>query len=345
MNSFEQIRKESLDAIEKSANLADLRDVEVKYLGRAGNITEILKSLKNVPESERREKGREANELRALVEAEILQRRKDLEAEDHNHQLFLEKIDITAPGKKHDRGHLHPLTIVRREIEAIFSGMGFEIADGPELEYEWYNFDALNIPDYHPARDMQDTFWVDKEAHPRKGRLLPRTHTSPVQIRYMETHNTPFRIIIPGKVFRQEASDASHDIQFLQLECLMVGNDVSVANFRAVVQEFFRKLFKKDVVARLRPSYFPFTEPSFEVDMSCLQCLGTGCPVCKRTGWLEIGGAGMVHPNVFKAAGYNPKEVQGFAFGFGIDRIALMKNKIPDIRLYYQNDVRFLRQF
>jgi phenylalanyl-tRNA synthetase alpha chain len=345
MESIEQIKQQALGEIAFVNDVTALRDVEVKYLGRAGKLTEILRGLKDLSEDDRHEQGRAANELRVLLETEIESRRKSLENAGYEENLQREKIDITAPGRKHVRGHLHPLTIIRRDIEQIFVSMGFEIAEGPELEYEWYNFDALNIPEHHPARDMQDTFWVKAEPDSQKGRLVPRTHTSPVQVRYMQTHNPPFRIIIPGRVFRQEASDASHSMQFDQLESLMVGRDVSAANFKAIIQTLFSKLFRKDVQIRMRPSYFPFTEPSFEVDMTCLQCAGSGCSVCKHSGWLEMGGAGMVHPNVFKAAGYNPKDVQGFAFGFGIDRLALMKYKIPDIRLLYQNDIRFLRQF
>lgn len=228
------------------------------------------------------------------------------------------------------RGHLHPLTQIQQKVNDIFTSLGFEIVEGPEVETEWYNFDALNIPADHPARDLWDTFWLKE---PENSKLLLRTHTSPVQIRYMETHQPPFRIIVPGRVFRHEASDASHDIQFYQLEGLMVDKEISVANFKAIMNEFFKKLFGESVRTRLRPSFFPFVEPGFEIDMYGKQ------------GWIEMMGAGMVHPNVFRAVGYNPSDWQGFAFGIGLDRIAMMKYQIDDIRLFYSGDLRFLKQF
>ena len=270
-------------------------------------------------------------------------------------------MDISRPGTRAEKGHLHPLTQITREITDIFSALGFEVVEGPEVETEYYNFDALNIPESHPAREMWDTFWLKQSAKgglfaqsdlqsksdlgQKKSRLLLRTHTSPVQVRYMETHNPPFRIIVPGRAYRYEATDASHDVQFHQVECLMVDKNVSIASFKAIIQEFFSRLFTKRVTIRLRPSYFPFTEPSFEIDISCIYCKGKGCSICKKTGWLELAGAGMVHPNVFKAAGYNPQEVRGFAFGMGIDRVAMMKYNIPDIRFFRSGDVRFLNQF
>ncbi len=226
--------------------------------------------------------------------------------------------------------------------------MGFSVVEGPELENEWYNFDALSFPKEHPAREMQDTLWIkqkDRENLQSKKRFLMRTHTSPVQIHYMEKNNPPLRIVVPGRVFRNEATDVGHEVNFYHLEGLMVSENISVANFKAIIQEFFRRFFGKPVKIRLRPSYFPFTEPSFEVDLNCINCGGKGCSICSKTGWLEIMGAGMVHPNVFKAAGYNPKQVQGFAFGVGMDRLQMMKHKINDIRLFYSGDLRFLQQF
>jgi phenylalanyl-tRNA synthetase alpha chain len=249
-----------------------------------------------------------------------------------------ELFDPTIPGEKVDFGHLHPLTLVQRKCREIFGEMGFSVALGPEIETEWYNFDALNIPKDHPARDMWDTFWL------KNGKLL-RTHTSPVQIRYMEKNNPPIRIIAPGRIFRHEATDASHEINFYQLEGLMIDKDISVSNFKAIIQEFLSRFFKKPTEIRLRPSYFPFTEPSFEIDMSCVVCEGTGCSVCSQTGWIELMGAGMVHPKVLNAGKINPKHWQGFAFGIGLDRLAMMKYKIDDIRLLYSGDLRFLEQF
>ncbi len=247
-------------------------------------------------------------------------------------------FDITVPGEKQETGTLHPLTYIRRTVEDIFRSMGFAIVEGPQIENEWYNFDALNIPKDHPARDMWDTFWL------KDGRLL-RTHTSPVQIRFMENHQPPFRIVAPGRIFRHEATDASHETNFYQMEGLMVGKDISASNFKAMIQEFLSKFFNSKIDIRLRPSFFPFTEPSFEVDISCLVCNGKGCSVCSKTGWLELMGAGMVHPNVLKNSGINSKKWQGFAFGVGMDRLAMMKYKIDDIRLLYSGDLRFLKQF
>ena len=371
MQSLEELKNEALTAVRTAPSLLSLREVEVRYLGRSGKVTAILRQLKDLAPEVRKERGGEANELRKTLELEIAATRTRLENIAGGEGLKSAWIDVTRPGVKLWRGGLHPLSILQREIVQIFSSLGFEVADGPEIETEWYNFDALNIPADHPSRDMWDTFWLRQEVpnpksqtpssgfteNPRQSRdksqvsnfksqkLLLRTHTSPVQVRYMETHRPPFRIIVPGRVFRYEATDASHEIQFYQLEGLMVGTDVSLANFKHVITEFFARLFDTKVTVRLRPSYFPFVEPGVEVDMSCVQCAGDGCAVCKRTGWLEMAGAGMVHPNVFRAAGVSPKDWQGFAFGFGIDRIAMMKYKIPDIRLFYSSDIRFLRQF
>lgn len=346
MSNFDELKREALLAIQGAESVVRLRDVEVKYLGRSGRLTEVLRGLKDVPENERKEKGKEANALREVLEREIAKCQSQLQDADHERKLAAEKIDITRPGKKHHKGSLHPLTVIRRDIEQIFGTMGFTVAEGPEVETEFYNFDALNIPADHPARDMWDTFWIKGKKLKTEGKkLLLRTHTSPVQVRYMQTHTPPFRIIAPGRVFRYEATDASHEIQFYQLEGLMVGRDISLAHFKQVMQTFLGTLFGKDMNVRLRPSYFPFVEPGAEVDMSCVQCGGRGCSVCKQTGWVEIAGAGMVHPHVFASAGLNPKDWQGFAFGFGIDRVAMMKYKIPDIRMFYQNDVRFLKQF
>jgi phenylalanyl-tRNA synthetase alpha chain len=264
-----------------------------------------------------------------------------LQEKEYEKAMQEDWIDITRPGKRAIEGSLHPLTKTIYELEDIFGGMGFEVVTGPQIETEWYNFDALNIPPNHPARDLFDTFWLK----PKNKNLLLRTHTSSVQLRYMQKNHPPIRIIAPGRVFRHEATDASHEAQFYQIEGLMVDAEISVANFRAVIFEALRKFFKKDISMRLRPSYFPFVEPGFEVDIACIACDGRGCVVCGKTGWLELMGAGMVHPNVLDAAGYNPKNLQGFAFGIGIDRLTMMKYKIDDIRLFYASDLRFLNQF
>jgi len=321
-----QIKKQSLSELEKIQDPLELEMFRVKYLGRKdGELTVILRSLKDLPLEKRKEIGQEANKFRQELEEAV--KNKNKEIENWKLKIGNSKIDITAPGVKLPHGHLHPITKVLRQVEEIFMSMGFEIVEGPDIETEYYNFDALNIPKEHPVRDLWDTFWL-KDID-----LLLRTHTSPVQARYMEKHNPPFRIIVPGRCFRHEATDASHSHTFYQLEGLMVDKDTSVANFKAVIEEFFKRLFKQEIEIRLRPSYFPFTEPSFEVDIR------------KNKNWLEIMGAGMVHPNVFKAAGYNPAHWQGFAFGMGLDRIAMMKYKIDDIRLFYSGDLRFLKQF
>jgi len=252
-----------------------------------------------------------------------------------------ELFDITVPGEKPVLGHLHPLTQVKRKTEEIFQAMGFSLIEGPEIETEWYNFDALNMPKEHPARDVLS---LGKTLYLKAGGLM-RSHTSSVQIRYMEKNNPPFRIVAPGRIFRQEATDSSHEINFYQLEGLMVDKDISVANFKAIIEEFFQRFFNQKIKTRLRPSYFPFVEPGFEVDLMCLNCRGKSCSVCSKTGWLEMMGAGMVHPNVFKFSGLNLKFWQGFAFGMGLDRLAMMKYKINDIRLFYSGDLRFLNQF
>lgn len=321
-----QIKNQSLSELEKIKDLTELEKFRIKYLGRKGELTAILRSLKDLPLNERKKIGPEANKFRQELEDAIENTRKNIR--DTKYEIRDTKIDITAPGTKLLQGHLHPITQLLRQTEEIFQSMGFEVVEGPDIETEYYNFDALNIPDEHPARDAWNTFWL-------KNLKLLRTHTSPVQIRYMEKHNPPFRIIVPGRVFRYEAIDASHSHTFYQLEGLMVDKSISIANFKAVIEEFFKRLFKQDMKIRLRPSYFPFVEPGFEVD------LRGG----KFKDWLEIMGAGMVHPNVFKAVGYVPSDWQGFAFGMGLDRIAMMKYGIDDIRLFYSGDLRFLKQF
>jgi len=297
-----------------------------------------LKSLEKLPKAKRVKIGKEANEIKNFLRIKFDQKAQEIKEKIKKEAEEKEWIDITAPGKKPILGHLHPLTQVKRKTEEIFQAMGFSVVEGPEIETEWYNFDALNIPPEHPARDLWDTFYL-------KDKLVLRTHTTPVDVRYMEKNNPPLRIITIGRVFRHEATDASHEVNFYQLDGLMVGKDVNVANFKAVIQEFFRRFFEKPVKIRLIPSFFPFVEPGFQVDMTCLNCEGKGCSVCSQTGWLEMMGAGMVHPNVFKNSGLNPKFWQGWAFGMGFDRLAMMKYKINDIRLFYSGDLRFLNQF
>ena len=347
------IRENALQAIAAADTPEAVEDLRIRYLGRKSALISVLRSLKDLSPKDQREIGREAQALQKDITDLLSERTGVIQSTLRESVLEKEWVDVTRPGVPIEKGHLHVLTKITREMVAIFSAMGFEIVDGPEVETEYYNFDALNIPASHPAREMWDTFWLKegqritgvKSLRDRHDRLLLRTHTSPVQIRYMETHNPPLRIIVPGRVYRYEATDTSHDIQFHQIEGLVIDRNISIANFKAIIQEFFSRLFTKRIMIRLRPSYFPFTEPSFEVDISCVYCRGKGCSICKRTGWLELAGAGMVHPNVFKAAGYNPKDVRGFAFGMGIDRVALMKYGIPDIRLFRSGDLKFLKQF
>lgn len=327
--------------------LKELDGVFRVYLGKKGELTSLLKSLSKLKVAQRKKQGTAANILKQEIQKLVQNRTQELQKKEALATAKGEWLDITMPGQKIEQGHLHPLTQVQRKAQEIFRSMGFAVVQGPEVESEWYNFDALNMPPDHPAREMWDTFWLKQKTRSKntKENFLLRTHTSPVQIRYMQQHNPPLRIIAPGRVFRYEATDARHQINFYQLEGLMVGKDVSIANFRAVIQEFYQKFFGKKITVRLRPSYFPFTEPSFEVDMTCMVCEGKGCSSCGHSGFMEMMGAGMVHQNVFKAVGYNPKNWQGFAFGMGIDRLAMMKYKVEDIRLFYTKDLRFLQQF
>jgi len=334
------LKKEAKKEIEGAKNLKELDEIFRKYLGEKGELRQILHSLKDLPQLKRKETGKLANQIKKEIE-EILKKKKSNIQNLISNIQKQEWVDITIPGKKPVLGHLHPLTQVKKEVEEIFQSMGFSVIEGPEVENEWYNFDALNIPKDHPARDMWDTLYL------KNPKLLLRTHTSPVQIRFMEKNQPPLRIIVPGRVFRHEATDASHEINFYHVEGLMVDKKgkVNAANFKAIIEEFFSRFFRKRVEIRLRPSYFPFTEPSFEIDVSCPICNGRGCPACKNSGWVETLGAGMVHPNVIKNSGLDQKIWQGFAFGIGMDRLAMMKYKINDIRLFYSGDLRFLQQF
>ncbi len=361
--NLKELKNQAKKELKTAKNREEIKALEKKYLGKKSEIARALSGLKDLDVKKRIKAGKEINDFKR--ELSFLFEKKLSGLKGAPEQSDYKKIDITAPGKSFPRGHLHPITLVRREAEEIFSKLGFEIAEGPEIESEWYNFDALNIPKDHPARDMWDTFWLrqnevknqkskiknefkiqnSKFKTQTKGRFLLRTHTSPVQIRYMEKHNPPLRIIAPGRCFRYEATDASHEINFYHIEGLMVDEKVSASNFKAIIKKFFEQFFKKEVKLRIRPSYFPFTEPSFEVDIECLVCGGKGCSACSQRGWIEMAGAGMVHPNVFKAVKLNPKNWQGFAFGMGLDRLTMMKYKIEDMRLFFSSDLRFLEQF
>ncbi len=335
------IKKGALEGIRSVKSDAELFEFEKKYLGRKSEFVGILKGLKDLSVEEKKKIGELANAVKKEI-TESLEKKKQ-ELQRANFDFESERIDVTIPGREKGYGHLHILSIVQRDIEDIFTAMGFEIADGPEVETEHYNFDALNIPKDHPGRDMQDTFWIKNDN--KKANILPRTQTSPVQIRYMEKHQPPFRIIVPGRVFRNEATDASHEHTFHQFEALVVGDDVNTGNFKYIAQQFFSRFFGQKINVRLRPGYFPFVEPGFEFDISCTVCGGKGCSACKGIGWLEIGGCGMVNQNVFVSAGYPRNKFQGFAWGFGMERLAMMKYKIDHAKLFESGDLRFIKQF
>ncbi len=338
---FKSLEKKVRLKIERAKNLKELDEIFKEYFGKKGEIKNLFKLLPKIPKKKRKEYGERLTRLKESLLEEFDKKAKELKEKIEKEREEKEWIDITIPGKKIEIGHLHPLTQVKRKIGEIFQSMGFEIVEGPEIEDEWHNFDALNIPPDHPARDILS---LGKTFYLKDGGLL-RSHTSAVQIRYMEKNNPPLRIIAPGRVFRAEATDASHETDLFQVEGLMVGKEVSVANFKAIVEEFLSRFFEKEIKIRLRPSYFPFTEPSFEIDVSCPICDGKGCSTCKESGWVELMGAGMVHPRVYKNCGLLPKDWQGFAFGIGMDRLAMLKYKIPDIRLFRSGDLRFLKQF
>lgn len=353
MNStLAKIRKSSANEIKKSSTAEELEKIRLQYMGRKGALTLILRALKDLPEERRRLIGQEANYLRTAIENLLAKRLKELKSISRESVLRNEWLDITRPGVKQARGHLHPITKIKREIEAIFYSMGFEVVEGPELELEYYNFDSLNMPATHPAREMQDTWWLKlppvtlkKQGRVVTSRLLMSTQVTQNQVRYMEKNNPPFRIIMPGTVFRREATDASHETQFTQMDGLMVDKKVSLADLKGIMETVLRRLFGPKIKTRLRAGYFPFVEPGVEMDIECLYCRQSGCSVCKQSGWIEVFPGGVVHPNVFKAAGYNPKNWQGIAWDIGVDRIAILKYKIPDLRLLRSGDLRFLKQF
>jgi len=335
---LEQLLAEGQAATEHARDLSSIEDVRVRYLGKKGLLTEQLKQVGSLPAAQRPQFGKWVNDAKDRL-AETLQVRKAaLEVATRDARLAKERIDVTLPGRGTRVGGLHPITRTLERLEKIFSGMGFAVADGPEIEDDYHNFEALNIPADHPARAMQDTFYLD--AH----RLL-RTHTSPVQIRYMEEHRPPLRIIAPGRVFRRDSIDVTHSPMFFQIEGLLVDENVTFANLKGVLTEFLRCFFERELPVRFRPSYFPFTEPSAEVDIGCVFCDATGCRICKETGWLEVLGSGMVHPEVLRFGRIDPEQYTGFAFGVGIERLVMLRYGVSDLRLFYENDLRFLQQF
>ena len=336
---LQNIKKEALEQIgADNIDDATLEALRVKYLGKKGELTAVLRGMGKLTPEERPIVGQLANEVRAEIEAAITETKSSLGAKALEAKLKAEKLDVTMPGKSTRVGHRHPLTLVMRDLEDIFIGMGFSIVEGPEVEYDYYNFQALNIPENHPARDTQDTFYITDN-------ILLRSQTSPVQARTMEKQQPPIRIISPGRVYRSDAMDATHSPLFHQMEGLVVDKGITMGDLKGMLETFAKTEFGEDTKIRFRPHHFPFTEPSAEVDISCFMCGGKGCRLCKGEGWIEILGAGMVHPNVLSMCGIDPEVYSGFAFGMGIERIAMLKYHIDDIRHFYENDVRFIEQF
>jgi len=339
---MEKIRQSALEAISKATSITEIEELRVRVLGRKGELTSILRSLAELPPNERAEAGKRSNEIKKELEGAIDSQKENLSESAIEDLLKEDWIDVTLNNEKntfssHD-GFIHPISQIQYEIEDIFTSMGFQILDGPEAETEHYNFEALNIPKHHPARDMQDTFWTEDNN-------LLRTHTSAIQVRGMEKLEPPYRVIGPGRVFRYESTDASHENTFYQVEGMMIDKDISVAHLIFFMKQLLKEIFKKEVVIRLRPGYFPFVEPGFELDIHCLICNGKGCSVCKQTGWVELLPCGLVHPNVLKSGGIDPDEWSGFAFGLGLNRLVMMSYGINDIRHFLSGDIRFLHQF
>jgi phenylalanyl-tRNA synthetase alpha chain len=334
---LERLQREVVISISQASTEKEISEIRVKYLGKKGSITQVLKSLGTLPELERRKVGQGANQLKESTESKIEEALLRIRERERRGVLEREKIDVTLPGRRIPVGKRHPLTQTLDEIIDIFSRLGFEVVEGPEVELDYYNFEALNIPKGHPAREMQATFFISED-------VVLRTHTSPVQVRTMEKKRPPVRVICPGAVYRCD-SDPTHSPMFHQVEGLLVDKGITFADLKGVLTVFVHQMFGKETRLRFRPSFFPFTEPSAEIDIECFICGGKGCGVCSNTGWLEILGSGMVDPAVYKFVNYDPEEVTGFAFGMGIERIAMLKYGINDIRLFFTNDLRFLRQF
>ena len=343
MQSLLELMGTAHEQISSASNLASLDQIRVQYLGKAGLITEQLKQLGQLPAEERKAAGQEINLAKQSLANAIDLRRDSLQAEALNMRLEAESVDVTLPGRRMDTGGLHPVTLTIQRMQAIFAQLGFALAEGPQVEDDFHNFTALNVPANHPARAMQDTFYLENFGTEEP--LLLRTHTSSVQIRYMEAHQPPIRIIAPGRVYRCD-SDMTHSPMFHQVEGLMVDEDVTFADLKGILEAFFKAFFEVDELpTRFRATFFPFTEPSAETDIQCVHCAGAGCRVCKGTGWLEVMGCGMVHPNVLKNVGIDPEKYTGFAFGFGVERLAMLRYQINDLRVMFDNDVRFLKQF
>ena len=337
MSDLEKITTQAITAIETAADSAALDLVRVQYLGKKGELTDLLKALGKLPAEDRPAAGAEINTAKQIVQDLLNSRKETLDNDAIAARLASEVIDVSLPGRGVDVGGLHPVTMVLQRIEGFFRSVGYDVVEGPEIEDDYHNFEALNIPQHHPAWAMHDTFYFNPS-------LLLRTHTSPVQVRTMENRKPPFRIICPGRVYRVD-SDLTHTPMFHQIEGLLIDRTSSFADLKGTIVEFLQVFFEKDLEVRFRPSYFPFTEPSAEVDVQCVHCVGKGCRVCSNTGWLEVMGAGMVHPSVLEMSGIDPDEFSGFAFGMGPDRLAMLRYGVDDLRLYFDNDLRFLKQF
>ncbi len=332
------IKDMAMKQIEKAQGLDALNEIKVAFLGKKGELTQVLKSMKEVAPEDRPKVGQMVNEAREFIEEYLAKETARLKAKLREEKLKREEIDVTLPAKKVEKGHRHPNQIALEDLERVFIGMGYEVVEGPEVEYDKYNFEMLNIPENHPAKDEQDTFFITKD-------ILLRTQTSPVQARVMETGKMPIRIIAPGRVFRSDEVDATHSPSFHQVEGLVIDENITFADLKGTLQQFAKEFFGEETKVKFRPHHFPFTEPSAEVDITCFKCGGKGCRMCKGSGWIEILGCGMVHPNVLRACGIDPDKYQGFAFGIGLERVTLLKYEIDDMRLLYENDVRFLKQF
>ena len=335
---LESIRLTAAQHLKDVLSMDELDAIRVKYLGKKGELTAVLKQMGGLSPEDRPVIGQIANDIREYITEEIEKKAAEIKAAEQEKKLLAEKIDVTLPGSSVRLGHKHPLSIVLDEVKEIFMGMGFDIAQGPEVEWDYYNFEALNIPKDHPARDTQDTFYITEN-------MLLRTQTSPCQIRVMEEKQPPLRIIAPGRVFRSDAVDATHSPLFHQIEGLVVDEGVTMGDLKGTLETFARKLYGDETRIRLRPHHFPFTEPSCEIDISCFKCGGVGCPMCKGEGWIEILGGGMVHPKVLKNGGVDPEKYSGFAFGIGLERIVMFRFGLDDMRMLYENDMRFLEQF
>ena len=340
MNTLEQVKQEGLSKIQEAKDTKSLQELRVNYLGKKGPIQEVMKMMKDLPAEERPAFGQQVNEVKAMIAEAIEAKKLELESQEMNAKLENEKIDISLDGYTPNLGNIHPLNLVMQEMEDLFLGLGYSIEEGPEVELDLYNFERANIPKDHPARDMQDTFYIDDEQ-------LLRTHTTAIQMRVLEkvAPKLPIKVICPGKVYRRDDDDATHSHQFAQVEGLVVGENITLADLKGTLEFVAKKMFGESRTIRFRPSYFQFTEPSVEVDVSCHMCGGKGCPTCKQTGWIEILGAGMVHPNVLTMAGYDATKCSGFAFGIGAERVAMLKYGVDDIRHFYTNDIRFIKTF